>query len=124
MPAVRYNLATRAMWRIHKALFRLSGGRIGSRIAGHDVLFVTTTGRLSGESRTVGLHYLEVPGTEPVAGSPQTPSVAASGGATSPSGGGNRAYAVDGSFAGEDRDPAGSSRRTAPTGSTWSAPTG
>ena len=103
MPAVRYNLVTRAMWRIHKALFRLSGGRIGSRIAGHGVLFVTTTGRLSGESRTVGLYYLEVPVSSPGGGG-----VTAEGG----DGGGlrrpdrNQAYAVVGSFAGEDRDPA------------------
>jgi len=77
MPAVRVNPLTRLIWRVHRGLFRLSGGRVGSRLAGHDVLFVTTTGRRSGEARTVGLNHLEVDG----------------------------GYAVVGSFAGEDRDP-------------------
>lgn len=78
MPPVRYNVLLRAFWRLHRALFRLSGGRIGSRIAGHDVLFLTTAGRKSGEPRTVGLYYVET----------------------------DDGPAVIGSYAGEDRDPA------------------
>ena len=78
MPAVRRNAWTRAFWRIHRAIFRATGGRVGNRVAGHDVLFLTTTGRRSGEPRTVGLYHLEV----------------------------DRGHAVIGSYAGEDRDPA------------------
>ena len=78
MPAVRLNSLTRAIWRVHAWVFRVSGGRVGSRLAGHDVLFLTTTGRVSGELRTVGLYYLDT----------------------------ERGPAVIGSYAGEDRDPA------------------
>jgi F420H(2)-dependent quinone reductase len=40
---------------IHTALYRSSGGRIGSRIQGMPVVLLTTTGRRSGMSRTVPL---------------------------------------------------------------------
>lgn len=37
----------------HVALFRASGGRIGSSVGGGKVLLLTTTGRKSGKPRTV-----------------------------------------------------------------------
>ncbi len=42
---------------IHKALYRLSGGRVGGHMAGMDILVLTTTGRKSGEPRTTPLTY-------------------------------------------------------------------
>lgn len=40
------------MGRVHRALYRASGGRLGARLAGLDMLLLTTTGRKSGEPRT------------------------------------------------------------------------
>ena len=39
--------------RVHKLLYRLSGGRYGARMGWIDVALVTTTGRRSGKPRTV-----------------------------------------------------------------------
>ena len=44
---------------IHQVVYRLSGGRIGSQLAGAPVLLLTTTGRKSGKTRTTPLLYLE-----------------------------------------------------------------
>jgi len=44
--------------RIHRAVYRASGGRLGGRLAGRDMLLLTTTGRRSGEPRTTPLSYL------------------------------------------------------------------
>ena len=41
--------------RIHRALYRASGGRIGGRLAGMDMLLLTVRGRKTGEPRTVPL---------------------------------------------------------------------
>ena len=41
--------------RIHRAIYRGSGGRIGRRLAGLDMLLLTTTGRRSGQPRTLPL---------------------------------------------------------------------
>jgi len=38
--------------KIHRAIYRASGGRVGARLAGLDMLLLTTTGRKSGEPRT------------------------------------------------------------------------
>ena len=44
---------------LHKALFRLTGGRIGSRLVDNDMLLLTTTGARTGQDHTVPLLYLE-----------------------------------------------------------------
>ena len=59
MAAVRLFPMLRAAWFVHRWLFRLSGGRIGRRINGFEVLLLTTTGRKSGEPRRVALQSLE-----------------------------------------------------------------
>jgi F420H(2)-dependent quinone reductase len=41
--------------RLHRAVYRRTGGRVGARLAGLDMLLLTTTGRRSGEPRTVPL---------------------------------------------------------------------
>lgn len=45
-------------WRVHRWLFRVSGGRIGPRVNGFAILLLTTRGRRSGEPRPVALQYL------------------------------------------------------------------
>lgn len=47
---------------VHEAVFRLSGGRLGNRIAGMPVLILTTTGHRSGQPRTTPLTYFELDG--------------------------------------------------------------
>ena len=43
---------------LHRVLFRLTRGRIGSRLVHNDMLLLTTTGRKSGKPHTVPLLYL------------------------------------------------------------------
>jgi F420H(2)-dependent quinone reductase len=45
--------------KLNVPLYRLSGGRIGGRVADAPVLLLTTTGRKSGQSRTVPVVYLD-----------------------------------------------------------------
>ncbi len=47
----------RAMNRLHIFLFRRSGGRLGGKVFGSPVLLLTTTGRKTGQARTVPLVY-------------------------------------------------------------------
>src|SRR6266516_566595 len=49
------DLQLKAMNTIHRSLLKLSGGRLGWRAAGMPVLELTTTGRKSGQPRTVML---------------------------------------------------------------------
>ena len=62
---------------MHRCLYRLSGGRIGTRVNGFEILLLTTRGRNSGEPRRVALQSLEH----------------------------GNGWAVIASFAGEDRHP-------------------
>lgn len=52
-------MAIRAMGRAHRAVYRLSGGRLLGRVAGMPVLMLTTTGRRTGRARTTPLTYFE-----------------------------------------------------------------
>ncbi len=47
------------MGRAHRAVYRLSAGRLLARVAGMPVLLLTTTGRRSGAARTTPLTYFE-----------------------------------------------------------------
>jgi deazaflavin-dependent oxidoreductase (nitroreductase family) len=49
----------RATGRLNVPLYRLSRGRLGGQIADAPVLLLTTTGRKSGEPRTVPVVYLD-----------------------------------------------------------------
>ncbi|MGQ0849969.1 MAG: nitroreductase family deazaflavin-dependent oxidoreductase [Actinomycetota bacterium] len=42
----------------HRLIYRLTGGRVGKRLVGNDMLLLTTRGRLSGRAHTVPLLYL------------------------------------------------------------------
>jgi deazaflavin-dependent oxidoreductase (nitroreductase family) len=49
-------------WAIHRALFAVTGGRVGASRATGDrlgTLFILTTGRRTGQVRRTGLFYLE-----------------------------------------------------------------
>jgi F420H(2)-dependent quinone reductase len=48
-------LATHYLGALHRVLYSASGGRIGSRIWGLEIVLLTTTGRRSGRARTVPL---------------------------------------------------------------------
>jgi deazaflavin-dependent oxidoreductase (nitroreductase family) len=78
MPAVRLNPMLRVMWKVHRVVLRVSGGRVGSRMGSMEVLLLETTGHKTGQPRTVGLSHLRFDGR----------------------------YFVMASYAGEDRDPA------------------
>lgn len=43
--------------RIHRAVYRATGGRLGGSLIGLDMLLLTTTGRRSGERRTTPMPY-------------------------------------------------------------------
>ncbi|MGB8361959.1 MAG: nitroreductase family deazaflavin-dependent oxidoreductase [Acidimicrobiia bacterium] len=49
----------RRLSRLHRLLYRVSGGVLGRRLVGNDMLLLTTRGRLSGRPHTVPLLYLE-----------------------------------------------------------------
>lgn len=49
----------RLVGRLHGWVYRATGGRIGQRAGGISNLLLTTTGRKSGEPRTVPLAYIE-----------------------------------------------------------------
>lgn len=53
------DLNVRVLSAIHRVLYRASGGRMGSRIAGMPVLLLTTVGRRTGRRRTVPLTYFD-----------------------------------------------------------------
>jgi deazaflavin-dependent oxidoreductase (nitroreductase family) len=75
MPNARWLLAL--VTRVHRALYRLSGGRVGGNLAGIRVLLLTTLGRRSGLPRALPLLYIEA----------------------------ENGYVVVASNAGDDRDP-------------------
>ena len=43
---------------LHRLVYRMTGGRIGSRLVGNDMLLLTTRGHVTGEEHTVPLLYL------------------------------------------------------------------
>ena len=55
-PATKDRVA-RVVTGAHRALYRLSGGRVGGRLAGMPVLLLTTRGRTTGRPRTVPLTW-------------------------------------------------------------------
>lgn len=52
------NSAVKRWSRVHRVLFRFTGGRIGKRLVDNDMLLLTTTGRKTGQKHTVPLLYL------------------------------------------------------------------
>jgi len=50
--------AVKSWSRIHRLLYRLTGGFVGRRLVDNDMLLLTTTGRVSGRAHTVPLLFL------------------------------------------------------------------
>jgi deazaflavin-dependent oxidoreductase (nitroreductase family) len=61
MAAPQRRSTMRIFWRLHRFWYRVSGGRVGAKVAGMPVLQLTTTGHRSGEPRTVLLTYVPFP---------------------------------------------------------------
>ena len=59
MRAVRRTIFMEIIWKLHRFIYRASGGRVGGAIGGTLVLLLITTGRRSGEPRAVTLTYFE-----------------------------------------------------------------
>ncbi len=59
MPAPHRTRFNEWIWRTHRWLYGATGGKLGATIGGNPVLLLTTTGRKSGEPRTVALAHLE-----------------------------------------------------------------
>ncbi len=59
MPAVRRTTFMEIIWRLHRFIYRASGGRVGAAIGGTPVLLLFTTGHRSGEPRAVTLTFFE-----------------------------------------------------------------
>ena len=57
MRPVTKDRVARAVTAVHRAVYRLSGGRVGGRVAGMGVLLLTTRGRSTGRPRTVPLTW-------------------------------------------------------------------
>src|SRR5690348_6497688 len=55
MRSLIVRLATRYLGALHRVVYAASGGRIGSRIWGLEIVLLTTIGRRSGRARTVPL---------------------------------------------------------------------
>lgn len=56
------DLIAKMVTTVHVGVFRMSGGRVGGRVAGMPVMLLTTTGRRSGQPRTTPLTYFELDG--------------------------------------------------------------
>jgi len=55
-------------WRMHKLVWRLSGGRLGRRVVGMPVLELVTTGRKSGQPRQILITYVDSDGSPAIIG--------------------------------------------------------
>ncbi|HKX74413.1 MAG TPA: nitroreductase/quinone reductase family protein [Acidimicrobiia bacterium] len=58
MPAVRRTPLMVAFWKLHRFIYRASDGRIGGQFGPGRQLLLTTTGRRSGEPRSVALTFI------------------------------------------------------------------
>jgi deazaflavin-dependent oxidoreductase (nitroreductase family) len=56
--AVRKNAVTELFWKVHRWLYRATGGRIGGKVVGMPVLLLTTKGRKTGAPRSSVLTYV------------------------------------------------------------------
>jgi F420H(2)-dependent quinone reductase len=59
MPAVTRNKPVELFWKLHKHLYRATGGRLGRSVTGMPILVLHTRGRRSGKPRTNALAYFE-----------------------------------------------------------------
>lgn len=57
MPTPRRSSALKVFWRIHRWIYELTDGRLGSHLFSHDILKLIATGHRSGESRSILIYY-------------------------------------------------------------------
>jgi F420H(2)-dependent quinone reductase len=57
--AIRRTKMVELAWRAHRWIYRVSGGRLWTRMSGMPILLLTTTGRKSGEPRPVALQHVK-----------------------------------------------------------------
>ena len=60
MPTARRTKGLTLFWRMHRWLFRTSGGRIGSKLFGNQILLLTTIGHKSGQPRAITIYYYPI----------------------------------------------------------------
>lgn len=60
MPAARRSALLSAFWKGHRWIYEWSGGRLGSRLMGIQIIRLTTIGRKSGKPRNVLLNAFPV----------------------------------------------------------------
>ncbi|NHZ70707.1 MAG: nitroreductase family deazaflavin-dependent oxidoreductase [Proteobacteria bacterium] len=53
------DINVKVLSRLHRVVYRATGGRIGRRLVNNDMLLLTTQGERSGKSHTVPLLYLQ-----------------------------------------------------------------
>ncbi|WP_006244073.1 nitroreductase/quinone reductase family protein [Mycolicibacterium tusciae] len=58
----------RVQWKLHKLVWRASGGQLGTRVLGMPVLELITTGRKTGQPRPILISYLNVNGAPTLIG--------------------------------------------------------
>ena len=58
----------RFQWRLHRAMWNASGGRIGRRVSGMPVLEISTIGRRSGAERQILITYVDDGGMPAIVG--------------------------------------------------------
>lgn len=69
MPAARRSWLLILFWRLHRWIFQISDGRIGSSLLGHKVLQLTTKGHKTGEPRKIMIYYFLHQGSYVIVGS-------------------------------------------------------
>lgn len=69
MPAARRSRVLTLFWRVHRWVFNISDGRIGSNLFGAKVLRLTTKGRRTGELRAIMISYFPEGGSYVIVGS-------------------------------------------------------
>ena len=67
MPETNRN-KIRLQWRIHKLIWRLSGGRLGRTVIGMPVLELVTIGHKSGQERQILITYVDAAGAPAIIG--------------------------------------------------------
>lgn len=69
MPAARRSAGLTLFWKIHRWIYAISGGRLGSNLMGIQIIRLTTVGRRSGQPRSVLLNAFPIKGEYVVVGS-------------------------------------------------------
>lgn len=69
MPVRQRSKAVILFWKLHRWIYKASGGRIGAQLGASKNLLLTTTGRKSGLSRDIAIYYFKIDGKIVIIGS-------------------------------------------------------